>query len=99
MGVKSLGELRAVFQRQVIPLLQEYFFDDWRRVELVLSSGNGQSAFLRREVLRGSDLFGSRTDLGETERVRYAVTESRDWDAAAFTSIYSSQAETVQPEA
>src|SRR3546814_6939110 len=35
MRVRSLHDLREVFLRQVIPLLQEYFFDDWSRVELV----------------------------------------------------------------
>ena len=28
----NLGQLRGVFATQVIPLLQEYFFDDWQRV-------------------------------------------------------------------
>src|SRR5699024_3931371 len=33
MRVRSLDDLREVFLRQLIPLLQEYFFDDWSRVE------------------------------------------------------------------
>lgn len=33
----SIGALKAAFRRRIIPLLQEYFFDDWRRIRLVLN--------------------------------------------------------------
>src|SRR3546814_1393645 len=97
MRVRSLHDLREVFLRQVIPLLQEYFFDDWSRVELVLTSGNGTSAFLRQEVLDGSALFGSAAELGPTEQVRYLVTDPGGWDADVFIGVYQQAAGTVLP--
>jgi 5-methylcytosine-specific restriction protein B len=33
----DIAQLRQVFTTQVIPLLQEYFFDDWQRIRLVLN--------------------------------------------------------------
>ena len=37
IGIKSVSELKDVFQRQVLPLLQEYFFEDWEKIALVLN--------------------------------------------------------------
>jgi len=37
MGVGSFEELVARFQNQIIPLLQEYFFEDWRRIQQVFN--------------------------------------------------------------
>ena len=37
IGITSMDGLRDVFQRQVLPLLQEYFFEDWEKIALVLN--------------------------------------------------------------
>lgn len=37
MGVSSFQDLVVRFQCQVIPLLQEYFFEDWRRIQQVFN--------------------------------------------------------------
>jgi 5-methylcytosine-specific restriction protein B len=40
MGLRngdSLAGLAAVFQHQILPLLQEYFFEDWQRIAWVLN--------------------------------------------------------------
>ncbi len=33
----SLARLGSIFRNQVLPLLQEYFFDDWQRIQWVLN--------------------------------------------------------------
>lgn len=35
--VKSFGELRRVFAREILPFLQEAFYDDWRQIRHVLA--------------------------------------------------------------
>jgi hypothetical protein len=35
-GVRSLAQLRACFAHRILPLLAEYFFEDWSRICLVL---------------------------------------------------------------
>ena len=37
MGVKTLEALKRAFQNQVVPLLQEYFYDDWEKMRGVLN--------------------------------------------------------------
>jgi 5-methylcytosine-specific restriction protein B len=36
MGVRTLADLGAVFRDAIIPLLQEYFYGDWHKIQLVL---------------------------------------------------------------
>ena len=36
LPVQSHADLCATFRNQIIPLLQEYFYDDWRKIQLVL---------------------------------------------------------------
>lgn len=90
--VGSLDELRNVFHLQVIPLLQEYFFDDWSRIGLVLAARGGSSFFLRAETLDAAEVFGKLADVGTQECVRYALTPASGWTAEAFRSLYEAPA-------
>ena len=38
IGVKTLYGLSEAFQRRIVPLLQEYFYDAWMKIQLVLNS-------------------------------------------------------------
>ncbi|MFN8011318.1 MAG: AAA family ATPase [Holophagaceae bacterium] len=88
LSVKSLDDLRATFKLQIIPLLQEYFFDDWDRVRLVLSNSQGSSSFITRTKLDGQALFADNDETLQAERYRYIVTPPSTWDAEAFRSLY-----------
>lgn len=86
-NVSSLQELQAVFARQILPLLQEYFFDDWSRVAAVLSDAGGACAFLREERVAARSLFGRVAEL-EPERRCYRLTPPQDWSADVFRGVY-----------
>ena len=60
IGIQSLEELKGVFRRQILPLLQEYFFDDWERIALVLNDPRKAKAhqFLSQPTYDELALFG-----------------------------------------
>lgn len=35
MGVRSISDLEAAFRHRIIPLLEEYFYGDWEKIQLV----------------------------------------------------------------
>jgi DNA polymerase III delta prime subunit len=44
MGIENLDDLIHVFKNSVIPLLQEYFFGDYKKIQLILGRGFIDSA-------------------------------------------------------
>ena len=51
IGVQTLDELKRVFQNQIIPLLQEYFYDDYEKMCAVLND----NAFIRSTRREGAE--------------------------------------------
>ena len=53
-------DLKQVFQRQVLPLLQEYFFEDWEKIALVLNDHRKvpEHRFLIQPASNLQSLFG-----------------------------------------
>lgn len=56
----TLGWLEGVFKRKILPLLQEYFFEDWQRIQWVLNDQRKapELQFLVRPSQDLSQLFG-----------------------------------------
>ncbi len=89
MKVQSLTDLRQAFHQQLIPLLQEYFFDDFSRVDLVLSTSTG-APFVMQSALRFGQVFGkARADGVAPERSQFQLTAPESWTADTFRGVYS----------
>lgn len=64
-GDASLARLAVIFRNQILPLLQEYFFEDWERISWVLNDqqaeSKGTEPFIQRPHSEQSlvALFGS----------------------------------------
>jgi 5-methylcytosine-specific restriction protein B len=89
--VKELKDLQTCFKLQIVPLLQEYFFDDWGNVAAALSDRFGKCAFVEKRMLAGSDLFPGRSGALAAARPAYRVTDAVSWTAEAFRSIYETK--------
>lgn len=56
LEVRDLEGLRKVFQKRILPLLQEYFYDDWRKIAAVLGNNGFVVSVECPEELAGGDL-------------------------------------------
>lgn len=94
----AFSELVSVFQNKIIPLLEEYFFEDWEKIRLVLADNQKPEHLqlvtktsLEQTVLK--QLFGDSHGLnsfGETYQ-QYSLKEHESdvWqNAKAFIGIY-----------
>lgn len=77
-GVTTFDELESCLLQKVIPLLQEYFFDDWSKIQLVFGDRQAKPPSLhvvRRLEDEAGELFGSDSEIG-SGRVTYRVAEA-----------------------
>ena len=87
LRVDTLVALAGTFQNRIIPLLQEYFYDDWEKIRAVLN----QNAFVRRSD-PPEELI--RLDLVDSSRAVYELLPARDgqWIAVAeYRKIYETK--------
>lgn len=85
MGVTTLPELETVFRRKVLPLLQEYFYENWSKVRRVLND-LGEGDFIRRVKLQPLAPDGE-DDYVDEPRTVYSVNKS-PFPPAAYKRIY-----------
>jgi len=96
MDVKNKNELCEVFCNKIIPLLQEYFYDDWHKIRLVLGDNkikNGDQVnpfILENKEFTDQNLFGENVDELE-EKIAYEINPkliSGAFTKENFTKIY-----------
>mgnify|MGYP001252741245 CR=1 FL=1 len=81
-GCKSAEEVEDVMRHKVIPLLSEYFYEDWSKVAAVLGDGpQGPSRFLEARRLTAPP--GIADDDFSGERLRWRVKDQFDFSAFA----------------
>ena len=56
LNIGTIGELKAVFENKIIPLLQEYFYEDYEKIQAVL---NDTQQIYIVQVNDESDLFSN----------------------------------------
>ena len=74
MGCRTRAELDSVMRRKVIPLLVEYFYENWEKVRAALNEAADAGAFVSREKLKPLSLSNDEEDDGE--RWRYFVNSA-----------------------
>ncbi|MHB1687808.1 MAG: McrB family protein [Ignavibacteriaceae bacterium] len=79
-----LTELKEIFQNKIIPLLQEYFYGNWEKIQLILGGGfisikDGDTPFLGNGI----------EDMEEIEnKIIYEFTKPESWTLDSFRKLY-----------
>jgi 5-methylcytosine-specific restriction protein B len=97
-GQSRMEKLAELFHQRILPLLEEYFFEDWRKIQLVLA--DNQKASPSRFIVESEDhdddlfrLFGNGHGLDSyATKHRYTVQESALRDPDAYLGIYATLA-------
>ena len=84
INVSDLKTLANVFKNKILPLLQEYFYDDWEKIRLVL----GDSQFIK-EKKPANALFKSGTDY-INDKILYEIDKEAFYDEQNYLKIYTS---------
>jgi len=80
----TLVKLEYIFSKQIIPLLQEYFFDDWERIQWVLGENVVKKQFEEDDVI---NLFDQDIQLSKVNV--WEINSEALTQVDTYTAIYS----------
>jgi 5-methylcytosine-specific restriction protein B len=85
-------ELKATFKNRIIPLLQEYFFEDWQKIRLVLGDNQKrpEDQFIQAlSDVKVEHLFGTSDELDDSMiKPRFSIQETALDRPSAYVGIY-----------
>lgn len=87
---QNIETLAEIFKKKIIPLLQEYFYDDYEKIQLVLGDNDkpNENKFVTDEKIEIQNIFKGTPgiDLSENEKT-YRINDDKDY--AAFKDVRS----------
>ncbi len=91
MNIESKEELDNVMRNKIIPLLQEYFYDDWEKIQMVLGDYPNQKAsdedkFIVNTKQEEKKVFGFDLEDIEDNQMTYEIRE--EFTKEAYIKIY-----------
>ena len=93
MDIEDIESLAKRFKNRIIPLLQEYFYDNWKKIDEVLNkNGFIQESGINEGLFKTSEFV-------DTERKFYELLSANDarWQApGSYINIYKTQNQSSQ---
>ncbi len=84
----NIETLAMIFKKNVIPLLQEYFYEDYAKIQYVLGDNQKESSlkFILDESLDTKEIFNGVPDIDLPEK-KYRIQESAFYNLASYKGI------------
>ena len=85
----TIEQLAEIFENAIVPLLQEYFYEDYEKIRLVLGDNNKQNKEEQFIIVAENDyeeLFGS-SDVGFDDTLSYEINNAAFDNIEAYRSI------------
>lgn len=87
----TIEKLASIFEKSVIPLLQEYFYEDYQKIQLVLGDNaktNTETKFIVDKNVELKEIFmGSVEDIVDEKEVQYEINADAFKDIVAYKEI------------
>ncbi|MCP1311895.1 AAA family ATPase [Paenibacillus tyrfis] len=86
----TLEKLGHLFEHTIIPLLQEYFYDNYEKIRLVLSDNNKPESeqFIVLNKVNVNELFGNFGDLDLEDTFTYKINHAAFSQIDSYRKIY-----------
>lgn len=85
LGVETIEALAESFKYRIFPLLQEYFFDDWSKIRVVL----GSNSFVTQKKISGLDLSSYNDDDSQEVYKRIPIDSDLWANPEEYKKIYN----------
>ena len=88
---RDIEHLSAIFMKKVIPLLQEYFYDDYEKIQLVLGDNakKNKLKFIQDTVKQPAGVFRKATALDDyDEKTLFTINEDAFGNPESYQQIY-----------
>ena len=88
--VKSFGDLQEAFDKNILPFLQETFYDDWQQIRLVLADHTvePEHQLVRERLVRAEELFPNADPSIVSDKPVFEVTPANEITPDAIRKIY-----------
>ncbi|MFG6706229.1 McrB family protein [Campylobacter jejuni] len=83
ISVENLESLKKVFKNRIIPLLQEYFYNDYALIDAVLNKND-----MLEISVENKDYLKNMTEFIESDKIVYKFSDSNNWNKDTFIKIY-----------
>ena len=82
INAKSVEDIKTIFANKIIPQLQEYFYSDWKKIQLIL--GN---TFIKEK--KSNAIFGNiaTDEYFNPDKKQYEIAPSDEWDFSLNSTV------------